>query len=62
VLVNDGETAVMGGMIRENEATRQRGIPILKDIPALGWLFSSNSKVKQKRELLIFITPRIVGA
>ena len=62
VLVNDGQTAVMGGLIRENEATQQRGIPLLKDIPLLGWLFSSNSTVKQKRELLIFITPRIVGA
>jgi type IV pilus secretin PilQ/predicted competence protein len=62
VLVNDGQTAVIGGLIRENEATRVRGIPILKDIPGLGWLFSSSSKVKQKRELIIFITPRIVGA
>jgi type IV pilus assembly protein PilQ len=62
VLVNNGATAVIGGLIRENEATRVRGVPILKDIPALSWLFSSQSKVKQKRELLIFITPRIVGA
>jgi type IV pilus secretin PilQ/predicted competence protein len=62
VLVNDGQTAVMGGLIRENEATRERGIPVLMDIPALGWLFRSSSVVKQKRELLIFITPRIVGA
>ncbi len=62
VLVNDGQTAVIGGLIRENEATRVRGIPVLKDIPGLGWLFSSSSKVKQKRELIIFITPRIVGA
>ena len=60
VLVNDGQTAVMGGLIRENEATRERGIPILMDIPALGWLFRSSSVVKQKRELLIFITPRII--
>ena len=61
VLVKDGQTAVIGGLVRENESTRVRGIPILKDIPALSWLFSSSSKVKQKRELLIFITPRIVG-
>ncbi len=61
VLVRDGQTAVIGGLVRENESTRVRGIPILKDIPALSWLFSSSSKVKQKRELLIFITPRIVG-
>ncbi len=61
VLVNDGETAVIGGLIRENEGTAVRGIPWLKDIPGLGWLFSSTSTVKQKRELMIFITPRIVG-
>jgi type IV pilus secretin PilQ/predicted competence protein len=60
VLVNDGETAVIGGLIRENEGLRVRGIPWLKDIPGLGWLFSSTSKVTQKRELMIFITPRIV--
>jgi type IV pilus assembly protein PilQ len=62
VLVRDGQTAVIGGLVRENESTRVRGVPVLKDIPALGWLFSSQSKVKQKRELLIFITPRIAGA
>jgi type IV pilus secretin PilQ/predicted competence protein len=62
VLVDNGETAVIGGLIRENEATQIRGIPLLKDIPALGWLFRSESKVQQKRELLIFITPRIVDA
>jgi len=61
VLVKDGETAVIGGLIRENEGERVRGIPVLKDIPGLGWLFSSTTKVTQKRELMIFITPRIVG-
>jgi type IV pilus secretin PilQ/predicted competence protein len=60
ILVKDGDTAVIGGLIRENDARRIRGIPVLKDIPALGWLFRSSSTVKQKRELLIFITPRIV--
>ena len=62
VMVDDGQTAVIGGLIRKNEANRQRGVPLLMDIPLLGWLFQSNSTVKQKRELLIFITPRIVGA
>ncbi|MGD8394132.1 MAG: type IV pilus secretin PilQ [Candidatus Eiseniibacteriota bacterium] len=62
VLVGDGETAVIGGLIRENDTVSERGIPVLKDIPAVGWLFKSTSKVKQKRELLIFITPRIVEA
>lgn len=60
VLVADGETAVIGGLIRENETVSERGIPLVKDLPAIGWLFKSSSKVKQKRELVIFITPRIV--
>ena len=60
VLVDNGETAVIGGLIRENDTVTERGIPVMKDLPGLGWLFKSTSKVKQKRELLIFITPRIV--
>ncbi len=61
VMVNDGETAVIGGLIRSNESTTKRGIPILMDVPLLGNLFRSNSTTKQKRELLIFVTPKILG-
>ena len=61
VMVNDGETAVIGGLIRSNESTLKRGIPVLMDIPLLGNLFRSSSATKQKRELLIFVTPKILG-
>jgi type IV pilus assembly protein PilQ len=61
VMVNDGETAVIGGLIRSNESTNKRGVPILMDIPLLGNLFRSTSTTKQKRELLIFVTPKILG-
>ncbi|HYQ88187.1 MAG TPA: AMIN domain-containing protein [Candidatus Binatia bacterium] len=61
VMVNDGETAVIGGLIRSNESTTKRGIPVLMDVPLLGNLFRSNSTTKQKRELLIFVTPKILG-
>jgi type IV pilus assembly protein PilQ len=61
VMVNDGETAVIGGLIRSNESSTKRGIPILMDLPLLGNLFRSNSTTKQKRELLIFVTPKILG-
>lgn len=61
VMVNDGETAVIGGLIRSNESTTKRGIPVLMDIPLLGNLFRSTSTTKQKRELLIFVTPKILG-
>ena len=61
VMVNDGETAVIGGLIRSNESTTKRGVPILMDVPLLGNLFRSTSTTKQKRELLIFVTPNIIG-
>jgi len=61
VMVNDGETAVIGGLIRSNETETNRGVPILMDIPLLGNLFRSTSKTKAKRELLIFVTPKIIG-
>ncbi|MEO5987802.1 MAG: type IV pilus secretin PilQ [Candidatus Eisenbacteria bacterium] len=60
VMVDDGQTAVIGGLIRTNESTVHRGVPFLKDIPLIGMLFSSTSSVKQNRELIIFVTPRIV--
>jgi type IV pilus assembly protein PilQ len=61
VMVNDGETAVIGGLIRSNESTTRRGVPVLMDVPLLGNLFRSTSTTKQKRELLIFVTPKILG-
>ncbi|MBI4364176.1 MAG: AMIN domain-containing protein [Candidatus Latescibacteria bacterium] len=61
VMVNDGETAVIGGLIRSNESSTKRGVPVLMDLPLLGNLFRSTSTTKQKRELLIFVTPKILG-
>jgi type IV pilus assembly protein PilQ len=61
VMVNDGETAVIGGLIRSNESSTKRGIPILMDIPLIGNLFRSSSTTNAKRELLIFVTPKILG-
>jgi type IV pilus assembly protein PilQ len=60
VLVGDGETAVIGGLMRHGELTSKRGVPLLKDIPLLGRLFRSSERRMEKRELLIFVTPRIV--
>ena len=61
VMVEDGQTAVIGGLIRTNESMVRRGLPYLKDLPLLGALFRSNSNVRQNRELIIFVTPRLVG-
>ncbi len=61
VLVNNGDTAVIAGLIRDVESTLHSGVPILKDIPLLGNLFKSTSQSKAKRELIVFITPTILG-
>jgi type II secretory pathway component GspD/PulD (secretin) len=60
VIVGDGETAVIGGLIRTNESTVESGVPWLKDIPLVGDLFKSTNVVSEERELLIFVTPRII--
>jgi type II secretory pathway component GspD/PulD (secretin) len=60
VMVDDGQTAVIGGLIRTNETMVHFGVPILKDIPLVGLLFSTKSTSKQNRELIIFVTPKLV--
>jgi type IV pilus assembly protein PilQ len=60
VMVQDGQTAVIGGLIRHNEGYYETGVPVLRDIPMLGKFFGSTSKVDDKRELVIFVTPRVV--
>jgi type IV pilus assembly protein PilQ len=61
VVVRDGETAVIGGLISNTETSLQTGVPVLKDVPLLGPLFRHESKSKGKRELIIFVTPKLVG-
>lgn len=60
VLVRDGQTTVIGGIFVEDERDAATGVPWLKDIPFFGHLFKSTIKTKDRRELLIFITPRIL--
>ena len=59
-LVNDGETIVIGGILKKNETYGESGFPVLKNIPGLKWLFASEKTTESKQELLIFITPKIV--
>jgi type IV pilus assembly protein PilQ len=61
VMVDDGQTAVIGGLIRTNQGVVRTGVPILKDIPLVGLLFRSDNTVRQNRELIIFVTPRLVS-
>jgi type IV pilus assembly protein PilQ len=60
LLVDDGDTIVIGGIVKSSISYAERGIPGLRNIGVLGWLFKSQSKDDSKNELLIFITPRIV--
>jgi type IV pilus assembly protein PilQ len=61
VVVRDGETAVIGGLISDVESSLRSGVPVLKDVPLLGPLFRYESKTRSKRELVIFVTPKVVG-
>ncbi|MBI5493332.1 MAG: type IV pilus secretin PilQ [Deltaproteobacteria bacterium] len=60
VLVSDNETTVIGGIVITDKSETEKGIPLLKDIPVLGWLFKSKSVSDKQTELLIFITPTIM--
>jgi type IV pilus assembly protein PilQ len=62
VLVRDGETIVIGGILKDSDSTSSGGVPYLKDIPVLGWLFKNWNIDKKFEELVVFITPRIVSA
>ena len=59
-MVNDGETAVIGGLTVTEVTNTQSGIPYLMNIPYLGRLFRTERKREQKRDLLIMVTPHIV--
>ena len=59
-LVKDGSTAVMAGLIRDNSKRDQTQPPILGDIPVIGWLFSSKADRREKRNMVVLLTPHIV--
>jgi len=61
ILIKDGQTVVLGGIYRDTHDQHQTGIPYLKDIPALGWLFRDFNKSARREDLLVFLTPRIMG-
>lgn len=61
VLVRDGETTVIGGIFVEEKRTGEDGVPYLMKIPILGHLFKSTNRKEERRELLVFITPRILN-
>ena len=60
IVIWDGQTVVMGGLIREELTTIKDKVPILGDIPVLGWFFRSEGQYSKKKNLLIFVTARLV--
>ena len=60
VLVNNGETIVLGGIYQQSIVHTVSKVPVLGDVPYFGWLFRNTNHFNEKKELLIFVTPRIV--
>ena len=61
VTVNTGDTVIIGGLISENAIENKKFIPVLSELPFIGKMFRSTTIDKEQRELLIFITPNVVG-
>ena len=61
VTVSDGDTVIIGGLIAENILENKKFVPVLSDLPFIGKMFKSTQLTKEQRELLIFITPNVVG-
>jgi len=62
ILIKDGQTVVLGGIYRDNFSDTRTGLPFFKDIPGLGWLFQDHNKTDAREDLLVFLTPRVMGS
>ncbi|HTZ38785.1 MAG TPA: secretin N-terminal domain-containing protein [Syntrophales bacterium] len=60
LVVQDGQTIVIGGLIREDTSRSRTGVPFLSKVPILGWLFGSTEDDKSRAELIILLTPYVV--
>ena len=61
MLVDDGDTIVIGGIVIQDTSWSENRVPFLWRIPILGWLFKNRQISEEKTELLIFLSPSIVG-
>ena len=61
LMVKSGDTVVIGGIYKEEKSESEGGIPYLRNIPFLGWLFKAQTKILKKTELLIFLTPTVLS-
>lgn len=60
VVIGDAQTLIIGGLIKEKSTTGVTKVPILGDIPGLGWFFKSKKDIRDKTELLIFVSPTVI--
>jgi general secretion pathway protein D len=60
VAVADGETIVLGGLIRESTSRSRGGVPVLSRVPGLGGLFGSRNRDRRRTELIVLLTPRVI--
>ena len=61
VLVDNGETVVLGGVYEQTKSKSVKRVPFFGDLPLVGWLFRSNFEQNNKSELLVFITPKLIS-
>lgn len=61
IMVPSGQTAVIGGIYQNDQSHADKGVPVLQDVPVVGWLFKTREASNTKRELLLFLTPRILS-
>jgi len=60
VAIQDGQTIALGGLIRDARSTTRGGVPLLADIPVLGYLFGRTTDSIERTELIVLLTPRVV--
>lgn len=60
VNVNNGDTAVIGGLIRDEETENVKKVPLLGDLPIIGWLFKGKDVTKTKLNMIVFLSPKII--
>jgi type IV pilus assembly protein PilQ len=60
IVVQDGDTIVIGGVFKSTDSNDVSGLPWLQKIPVLGWLFKTDNTTKEKKQILVFVTPKIL--
>ncbi len=60
IVVNDGDTAIIGGLMRDQDSEEISKVPLLGDLPIIGWLFKSRASRRAKTNLTVFLTPKVI--